>query len=252
MCYDVSYLTKKLDKYAKHYGKKEDWQDVLKRLPPTFHTSGFNHPDLPVITNEQPDKIQPFEWGLIPPWAKDPVSATKLSNNTINARSEEMFDKPSFRHAAKSNHCLIIVDGFFEHHWKNGKSYPYFIKMKDDEPFALAGIWEEWHGKKTVSILTTTANTLVSEIHNNPKVKSGPRMPVIIKHGDERKWLKPINSDDDKKKAQQLLLPFSASEMDAFTVPKLRGKAYIGNVKGVQNKQSYPELEFSQGSIFQK
>ncbi|HNP19349.1 MAG TPA: SOS response-associated peptidase [Fulvivirga sp.] len=249
MCYDVAYLTKKVDKYAKHYGKPSDWNDLMKRLPPTFHTSGFNHADLPVITSKKPFEIQTYEWGLIPAWVKDPASATKLSNQTINARSEEMFSKPSFRDVAKTNHCLIIVDGFYEHHWHDGKSYPHYIKMKNDEPFAMAGIWAEWNGKRTVSLLTTSANSLMASIHNNPKV-SESRMPVILSKENEEAWLKPILNDEDKEKSKQLLIPYEAGEMEAYTVPKLRGKMYLGNVAETQKRHFYPELENKQGTLF--
>lgn len=250
MCYDVAYMTKKAEKYAKHYGKQADWEDLKKRLPPVYHASGFGHPDLPVIASNNPEIIQTFEWGLIPPWAKDPASATQISNKTINARSEEMFEKPSFRNAAKKNHCLIIVDGFFEHHWKDGKSFPHFIQHKSEEPMTLAGIWEEWNGKHTVSILTTSANPLMARIHNNPKAAHEPRMPVIIDPKNHEEWLKPTDNDEAKEKVKQLLIPNSADEMKAYPVKPLRGKNYIGNKPEIQEQYNYPELTSSQQSLF--
>ncbi len=249
MCYDVSYLTKKADKYAKHYGKKSDWEIVQGKMPPMFHASGFAHPDLPVIFNDNVEKVQLCEWGLVPRWVKDPASAAKLANNTINARSEDMFEKPSFRQVAKTNHCLVIIDGFFEHYWKEGKSYPHFIKPENDEPLVLAGIYDEWNGKRTFSILTTKANKLLAAIHNNPKAHDGPRMPVILSPESAKDWLKPIATEDDLKKAQQLFLPLEDMGLTSYTVPKLRGKSYPGNKPEVIKKHRYQELESPSGTL---
>ncbi|MTI22022.1 SOS response-associated peptidase [Fulvivirga sp. RKSG066] len=250
MCYDVSYLTKKLERYAKHYGSDEDWQDIKKRLPPTYHTQGFDHPDIPVVVGEAPDRVDTYTWGLIPKWVKDAASATKISNSTLNARSEEMFEKPSYKGPAKSKHCLVIIDGFFEHHWKNGKSYPYFIQLKNNEPFALAGLWEEWQGKRTVTIVTTRANPLMQKIHNKPRGSEGPRMPLIIPREMESEWLKSVADDIDKEKLMDWIGPYDENEMESYTVPRLRGKAYQGNVPDITKRVQYDELDSSQGKLF--
>ena len=116
-----------------------------------------------------------MHWGLIPSWAKD----AKIGYRLINARADGVATKPSFRSAFKRRRCLILTDGFYE--WKKldeGKQ-PYFIHMKDDEPFAFAGLWESWHnpddGEEVISssIITTDANKLMEPIHN--------RMPVILR-----------------------------------------------------------------------
>lgn len=250
MCYDVAYLLRRSQKYSKRYGNEHDWEDLKKSIPPTYHVQAFSHPDLPVITNDEPERVQAMEWGLVPRWAKDAATATKLANMTPNSRSEDMFNKPSFRDAAKKRHCLVIVDGFFEHHWKDKKSYPYYIFMKNDEPFALAGLWEEWQGKKRVSIVTTSANPMMAKIHNKPKASEGHRMPLIVPKGMEDAWLKPVEDDIDKQALYEWIGPYDQDEMDAYTVPRLRGKAYIGNVPEVNQYLRYEELEPSQGGLF--
>src|SRR4051794_33184396 len=77
-------------------------------------------------------QLQFRRWGLIPSWADDPA----IGNRLLNARAETVADKPSFRSAFKKSRCLIVADGFYE--WrKNGKAkQPYFIRMKDERPFA--------------------------------------------------------------------------------------------------------------------
>ena len=150
--------------------------------------NGFTHPKNPIITNKDSQTIQLFNWGLIPHWAKD----STIRKNTLNARIETIYEKPSFRDAAK-NRCLVLVDGFYEWQWlddKGKKKQKYLITLPDDEAFAFAGLWNEWTDKatgeiiKTYTILTTEANQLMQEIHNSQK-----RMPVILPKNNEMEWL---------------------------------------------------------------
>lgn len=118
----------------------------------------------------------------------------KQWNNTLNARGETIFEKPSFRTSAKNHRCIIYVAGFYEHHHYNNKTYPFFIYRKDAQPMALAGLWSEWKNPdtggrlNTFSIVTTKGNKMMARIHNNPKLKE-PRMPVILPSELEDEWL---------------------------------------------------------------
>lgn len=243
MCYDVAYLTKRQEDYARRYGKAGDVAEIKKRLPPVYHSNGFDHGELPVITNTNPDHIQLFTWGLIPFWVKNPEQATKISNSTLNARGEELWEKPAFKNSIEHRRCLVIVDGFYEHHWKGDKSYPYFIKMKDDRPFSLGGIWSKWKYKdlerNTFSIITTAANPMMAEIHNKPKASEGPRMPFIVPEDKEHLWL----SDLDKAELESLIKPYDQKKLSAYTVGRLRGKAYPGNVPEIIQPVRYEEVE---------
>jgi putative SOS response-associated peptidase YedK len=138
---------------------------------------------LPIITNEHSDKITLAKWGLIPHWAKD----EKIGYKLINARSETIFERPSFRTAAKKRRCLVIADGFYE--WKKGKDgkTPFRITTKKEELFAMAGIWETWNGVITFTIATTKPNAAMKKIHD--------RMPVILSRTEERKWLEGGDAD---------------------------------------------------------
>lgn len=149
---------------------------------------GFSYPKTPVITNLNEHSIDLYNWGLIPFWAKD----DSIRKNTLNARIETLSEKPSFRNSIK-NRCLILVDGFYEWQWKDPKGkekQQYLITLDKDEPFAFAGIYSDWVNKetgevlKTYSIITTEANELMAEIHNNKK-----RMPVILTSENEKLWL---------------------------------------------------------------
>lgn len=253
MCYDVAYLTKRVEKYAAHYGRKEDFISLKSKLPPVYHTNGFDHADVPVIANDNPDHVQSFEWGLIPRWIKDVASANKIANSTLNARGEEMFSKPSFREAAAKRRCLVVLDAFYDHHWKGDKSFPYLIKQKSDEPFSVAGIWEIWRlpgeeiEKNTFSIITGPANPLMAKIHNKPKASEGPRMPVIIPKNREEEWLDQSLSKED---VLSFIKPFDERNLEAYTVNRLRGKLYKGNVPELFDEVNYEELDSSQASLF--
>lgn len=132
--------------------------------------------NIPVVRAEQGEhKLVQMKWGFLPSWAKD----TKLAQ--INARSETAAEKPMFRSAMKTRRCLIPADGFYE--WKRiGKAkQPYLFHRPDQQPFALAGIWERWQDLDTCAILTTSANNLMAPVHD--------RMPVILSPNDCAIWL---------------------------------------------------------------
>jgi putative SOS response-associated peptidase YedK len=150
-----------------------------------------------------------LRWGLIPSWSKDPSIATKL----INARSETVAEKPSFRSAFKKRRCLIVADGFYEWLRTEGKKQPFRFQLQDKQPFGFAGLWEQWQSPSgeeihTCTILTTAANELMAPIHD--------RMPVILKPEDYDLWLDP--QAQDPKMLQPLLQPFSTEAMTAYPV----------------------------------
>ncbi|MBK9282795.1 MAG: SOS response-associated peptidase [Sphingobacteriaceae bacterium] len=255
MCYDVTSGLKALIKYAKHRRddpayiaalekKLETW---IKELPSHHYVSGFAHPKLMVFTNEKPDEPQAFYWGLIPAWVKDIQTAKTISNQTLNAKCETIFEKPSFRNAAKNKRCLIYLDGFFEHHHQGSKTFPFYIQSVIDEPLAIAGLWEEWVNKETgeivntTAIVTTRANGFMNKIHNNPKLEM-PRMPVILDKEKQDEWLKPCISDDDKLKLLNLCVPYADANLKYHSVSKLKGKNAVGDNENALKEYSYEDL----------
>ncbi len=163
---------------------------------------------LPVISNENHQIASYFKWGLIPFWAKD----ASIGNKMINARAETLAEKPAFKKSLQSKRCLVIADGFYE--WKkNGKAkQPFRITLKDEDLFAFAGLWDVWKNEEgnkihTFSIITTSPNELMENIHD--------RMPVILPRKYEKDWL----SDRLKvEEALDLLQPYDASAMQAYPV----------------------------------
>ena len=114
---------------------------------------------------------------------------------------------------------------------------------------ALAGLWSEWYDGETktmlnsFSIVTTTGNSLLAKIHNNPKLK-GPRMPVILPSKLEEQWLNPIRDELDQKQLETLITAFPEDELKTYTVGRLRGKEYRGNIPEISNEVVYEELKF--------
>jgi putative SOS response-associated peptidase YedK len=156
-----------------------------------------------------------FRWGLIPHWAED----AKIGDRLINARSETVRTKPSFRSAFKYRRCLIPTTGFFEWKREGTRKRPHFIGMKDDEPFAFAGIWERWTAPdgtevETCAILTTESNELVGSIHN--------RMPVILHPDNYDRWLDPGVPPES---LEELLIPYPSELMDTREVSNLVNNA---------------------------
>lgn len=150
-----------------------------------------------------------FHWGLIPSWAKDPAIGSRM----INARSETAAEKPSFRAAFKYRRCLVPTDGFYEW-WKvDGGKQPVRIHMKDERPFAIAGLWEHWQSPdgseiESCTLLTTGPNDLLKPIHN--------RMPVILAKEDFDLWLDP--GAQHPGEVQPLLRPFTSDKMTFYPV----------------------------------
>lgn len=179
-----------------------------------------------VVNNGRHNKMGFLRWGLIPPWAKD----MSIGHKMINARSETLLEKPSFRTAYKKKRCLIIADSFYE--WKKlneNQKIPMRIKMKSEELFAMAGLWENWkspEGKSIFSctVITTTPNKLVEGIHD--------RMPVILRPDDEKTWLDP--TINDTRLLEQLMVPHDENLMEVYEVSSLVNSPKNNSIELIQ------------------
>jgi putative SOS response-associated peptidase YedK len=167
---------------------------------------------VPVIRqnpSEPTRHLSQMRWGLIPSWSMDPSAAARM----INARSETAHTLPAFREAMRYRRCLIPADGFYE--WKRaGKSkQPFCFEVQEDQLFAFAGLWEGWKDPsgtwiKTCTILTTTANSVTSAVHD--------RMPVILNPYDYDVWLDPCIKDSSA--VSEFLKPLDATLMHCYPV----------------------------------
>ena len=189
---------------------------ALKTLPeliPRYNIAPSQKVAVAIAPDGKQREMRWMQWGLIPAWAKD----SKIGYKLINARSETIAEKPSFRQAFKSRRCLVLADGFYEWQGQEGSQgkQPYYIQMKDTQPFAFAGLWEQWRGEddkplQTCTIITTTANNLMEPIHN--------RMPTILGSVNYDRWLDPHSSPP---LLLSLLIPYNSDAMTAFAVSNL-------------------------------
>jgi putative SOS response-associated peptidase YedK len=264
VCYDIQTGYERRINEGKHRGVPADQLNALideynKRFDPTYplphvlhHVSAFSHPEVGVIHLKGNELVmEPMVWGLIPAWTKDLASAHRLWNQTANARSETMFDKPSFRAAARKRRGIIVIDSFYEHHHFLGKAYPFNVRYADESAMVVAVLWEEWTDKstgellKTFSMVTTEGNELMSVLHNSPKL-DGPRMPVFLQGEAIAHWLNTPDADDAHLTLVPLCRPLADNELKAYSVKPLRGKGALGNVAEAHAAHSYPELEFDE------
>jgi putative SOS response-associated peptidase YedK len=172
---------------------------------------------LTVYSDGSVRRLDTFRWGLVPKWAKD----LRIGNRLINARMESVADKPAFRGAFRRRRCILPADGFFEWNRPSGASQkqPWYIHRPDGEPYAFAGLWEQWRGRlpragddrgasgsdsgddevtvRSVTILTGPANARMAELHE--------RMPVILPAAQWDPWLDPDLQDPDE--LGRLLVP---------------------------------------------
>ena len=155
----------------------------VPELKPRFNIAPTQSIAAVRMDSEESREVALLRWGLVPFWAKDP----SIGNRMINARAETVAEKPSFRAAYRKRRCLILADGFYE--WRkeaDGKT-PYFISLASDEPFAFAGLWEDWHAKdsddslQSTAIITTAANDFMHQLHH--------RMPVVLQQDAADRWL---------------------------------------------------------------
>lgn len=244
MCFNYS-INKDSDYIQDRFDAEFEDPDQFERI---YHVSAFDAPPLPVISNRSPNKINFFEWGLIPFWVKNRDQAEDIRTKTMNARSETLFEKPSFRTPIRKRRCLVIMDGFFEWREVGGTNFPHYIKMKDDSAFAIAGIWDSWDDKetgevrKTYSIVTAPANQLLEKIHNKKK-----RMPAILRKNDEKRWL---SKDLDQDEIESMLGPYPDGELEAYPIKRMITKDVDENVPDLLEPHEYEELKFEQKKLF--
>ncbi len=180
---------------------------LLPEVPPSYNISPDQ--DVLIINHEQNRQLLSCRWGFIPSWIRDISDGVKM----INARAETVADKPAFRHSLRKHRCLVVADGFFEWGSYEGRKNPFYIRLKSEEPFGLAGmtsLWESPDGSVffTCTIITTEPNELIKKIHH--------RMPVIIPKGSEDLWLE--SSIENKSRLLSLLKPYPSEDMDLYAV----------------------------------
>lgn len=185
-------------------------------------------PTDPISAIRHAGVLEDFRWGLIPFFAPE---GPKVGGKWINARSETITSMPVFRHAFADKRCLVVVDGFYEWKTDGKKKRPFHFRRKDRKPFALAGLWDEWHDEKiripSCTIITCAARGPILALHD--------RMPVLLEKKDWETWL-----TGNKEDARALLVPRE---------PDLEGVEVSATVNNVRNKGPECQEPPMQGSL---
>ncbi|MGO4188555.1 SOS response-associated peptidase [Pseudarthrobacter sp. TAF60_1] len=166
--------------------------------PPSWNVAPTQ--DVPIIAERlDEDSINRHlligRWGLVPSWAKD----IKIGSKLINARSETILDKPSFRKAALKRRALIPAEGYYE--WQkteDGKKIPNYLYSEKEPLLGFAGLYEFWPDPQmpeddpgrwllSCTVLTTTTQDALGHVHD--------RSPVIIPRDSFAEWLNPDMTD---------------------------------------------------------
>jgi putative SOS response-associated peptidase YedK len=205
MCgrYRLSRRKQLVEEYFGAVSEEYDWN-------PRYNVA----PSQPVLiirqdAREPVRKLTAVRWGLIPFWSNDP----SIGYKTINGRSETVATTPSFRDPFKSQRCLVPADGFYEWKREGNTKQPYCFEVNDGELFAFAGLWDTWKSPQgdvveSCTILTTTPNSLLADIHD--------RMPVILRPDDYELWLDPAFRGTAF--VSEMLRPFDAGKMRRYPV----------------------------------
>lgn len=188
----------------------------LIKYVPRFNAAPMQHIPAVIHDGEQ-NRLGGLRWGLLPSWSKEDKNAARM----INARSETLLEKPSFKKLVASRRCVIPADGFYEWKTRGDGKQPMRITMRDRKLFSMAGLYDIWTAPdgtriSTCTIITTAANRLMEDIHD--------RMPVILGPEQEMQWLD--RRSRDIPSLMKLLQPYDPEQMLAYPV-----SAAVGNVR---------------------
>ncbi|MFD2570403.1 SOS response-associated peptidase [Spirosoma soli] len=240
MCFHKSLAVTSLELEARY----EAQMPPSANFQPVYHANAYQFPTWPIVTRQEPGRFQMIQWGLIPRWAKTRDDAADIRTKTINARSETVYEKPSYRSAAQSGkRCLIPVTGFYEWHTMGSKKFPFYITSTSQKITSIAGLWDEWPDPETgeliatYTLLTTDANPLLAAIHNTKK-----RMPCLLTPDAEHAWLHDDLTEQDALKL--LAAQYPASRMHSISISKrITSRTEPSDVPEVMAPSEYAELK---------
>ena len=232
MCYHLS-NTKKAPELEDRFEAR--FEDVFS-YESHFHLNGFDKKPVYMIPQDEDHLIEPANWGLLPENLEN-VDDFKRKFNTLNAKCESLFTSNLWKEPIKQRRCLILADGFFESKHIGKNKYPHYIRLKNKEAFAFAGIYTYHNnGFFSCSIITKVANPFMTEIHNSKK-----RMPLILDKSIEKDWLNP--SCPQSSIEELIHEGFTKEQFEAYTVSKdVTNSRVTSDREDILQPFHYPEL----------
>ncbi|MGB1037600.1 MAG: SOS response-associated peptidase, partial [Bacteroidia bacterium] len=161
---------------------------------------------------------------------------------------ETVLEKPSFKDSVDSKRCIIHLEGFYEHHHKLGQKFPFYIQDKEKDLICLAGLYSLWNSPlsgeqlTTFTIVTCKADILMTDIHNNPKLKE-PRMPRILTELEQEVWLGQSTSNDELMELINKVDSSTPTTLQAHSVGPIRGTHASRNSPTAIDPVKYAVLE---------
>ncbi|NQY30712.1 MAG: SOS response-associated peptidase family protein, partial [Flavobacteriaceae bacterium] len=208
-----------------------------------YHSNGFEHRELAIITQQASDVLESATWGIMPNNELGSNKREYYKNSFkwgagLNARAEKVFDHFIYSNSIYEQRCIIPFDGFFEPHDFEGNKYPCYVHRKDKDSFGLAGLYSiTKDGHLTTTILTRPAEDLMVKVHNNKL-----RQPVILNTSIENNWLNYDLNDDQIK--ELINTSYNQQELEAYTVSKDIFKRVDTNNNTIINHVIFGDLKF--------
>ena len=185
-------------------------EEMLNDMIAEFGLKGLPNRELPFDWNIKPtqdvyivknDALQIASWGLIAPWSKSNAEALKSQSAAINARSETVHEKPTFKNAFRKSRCLVPASGYYEWATELGQykpRQPVYISRDDGKMLAFAGIHDQWVSpngevRESVAIITREAVGGLATVHS--------RMPMFLPKNRWEAWMDPDLQDPTKVRA---------------------------------------------------
>jgi putative SOS response-associated peptidase YedK len=229
-------------------GNKVSIDGITKKLPPIDRQlqSGFEYGDWPIIKPNGDDyTFELAHWELIAPWVNSTLEVIKGREkyNTLNATAERLFESKLFKQPTLKRRCLVLSSGFYE--WRHFKpegakketTYPYYISLKNQPFFFMAGIYQPWvdvesgETMDTFAIVTTKASGLMEQIHNKKK-----RMPTILNEAQASEWLSP-------KLSETRIIELASNQVDDDLLSAYTLKRDFRTASNPAEPQVYQELD---------
>lgn len=208
--------------------------DMIINLHPRYNIP----PTIPIPALLNNGNYLYTHFGFLPSWA-----ISKSSMN-INARSESIYEKKTFRDAFRSRRCIIPINGFYEWEVKDKNKIPYFVSDDSYDYLSLAGIWDEWFDEKlnmkivTVALITCDANDKLGKIHH--------RMPVVLDKKDFKTWL----YSENLKELNSLFKIYPSSKIDLHEVSSEVNKVLFDKPSCIEKIEKKAIIEVGQLSLF--
>jgi putative SOS response-associated peptidase YedK len=203
--------------------------DMIGTLNKNYNTA----PTLPIPVLLNNGNYLYTHFGYLPSWAN-----SKKSMN-INARSESIYEKKTFRDSFKFRRCIIPINGFYEWQIGDKEKTPYFVKNLQEDYLALAGIWDEYFDYDlnmkivTVALITCDANERLGKIHH--------RMPVVLDKKDFNKWL----HSNDIQEVNSLFQIYPSKSLELFEVTSDVNKVLFNETSCIKKIEKVPQGQLS-------